>query len=101
MRQRIVRLYIESGEPIPVKDLAAKLGLSEREFQQQLNGTAKLAELGALRIEQAEELIRFYGGDFLFETDVVQKVVQFRALRQKLDQKEKQARSDGDPPTNR
>jgi hypothetical protein len=59
IRQRIIALYIKLGAPVPVHGLAANLGLSNDELQRELAATSKLGELGSLRIEQAEELIRF------------------------------------------
>jgi hypothetical protein len=100
IRQRIIRFFLERGTPIPLTDLATDLGLPFGSLEVQLRESERLSDLNGLEVRQANELIRYYGEDVLFTTDVVETVKQYVLVRRKLDAIEKKMarKKDGTPP---
>jgi DNA-binding Lrp family transcriptional regulator len=85
IRKNIIRLYQEHGHPVPLTDIAQKLGSSTEALAQELARTEKLGDLQGLGIKQAGELIQFYGKDMLFAKSVVDDVEQYLAVRSRIE----------------
>ena len=97
IRERIIHLYIEHGAPVPLVDVAKRLGLSLNSIELQLRETEKINDLRGLDVRQAHELIQYYGEDFLFTSDIVETVEQYLDVRHKLDVIEQKAQGGKGP----
>jgi hypothetical protein len=81
---------------VDLAEISKGLGLSDGELKRQLDTSDKLKDLNGLDPRQADELIRFYGDDLLFEQDVVKNLRRYLETKRKLNRFEERARKKTD-----
>jgi hypothetical protein len=92
IRQKIIDVCKQRGKPVDLAEASKELGISGEELKRQLDSSERLRDLSGLDPRQADELIRFYGDDLLFETDVVKNLRRYLETRGKLDRFEARAK---------
>jgi hypothetical protein len=106
IRDVILELFRQRNRPPEVQDIAEHLGLSIGEVERRLAREARLAELHDVSLEEARELLAFYGPNWLFAEELVAAIDAYFANRKRIESFERRARkraakppSDGDEST--
>ncbi|CAB1064173.1 hypothetical protein D1BOALGB6SA_8964 [Olavius sp. associated proteobacterium Delta 1] len=91
IRQLIIDLFIEKGEPVALELIASEKKTSKNQLISKLKKEPLLEGSQGLTVDESYSLIRFYGEGFLFEKETEKLIIEFHSTRNEIKKYENRA----------